>query len=326
VITDNQGKFVFKDLDAGSYRIQVARNGYARMEYGQKVFGGQGTPTYLSSGQTLKELTVPLTPAGNISGLIRDSLGQPVVGVPVQLLRSTYNGNGQRSFQSGGSVRTNDHGEYRLYYVTPGRYYLNAGSSQGAPPNLGGGGASPNEVQDTYVSTYYPGVSDLGQATILDVRPADELNGIDLTVAKQQLFKIRGRIIDTRTGQPPQTANMTFSSQTLTGGGFSMGGGPNQTYNAATGTFEYRDIAPGTYVIGATIPDPATPGVPASPLSNSPLPRAQIPVTVSGSDVENIVLSIVPPIALPGRFSIEGQGALDTDWTGSHSCAASPVG
>ena len=303
VNTDSKGNFVFKDIDSGSYRIQVASNGYARMEYGQRVFGAPGTSITLTPGQALKDLTVPLTPAGNISGQIRDLLGQPLAGIPVQLMKPTYNANGQRSFQSAGSVRTNDHGEYRLYWVTPGRYYLNAGSSQGAPVNIGGGGASPNEVQDSYVSTYFPGVTDLGQATILEVRPADELTGMDLKISRQQLYKIRGRVVDTRTGQSPQTATMTFSSQSLTGGGVTMNGGPNQNYTPASGTFEYRDIAPGTYVIGATVPDPATPN--ASPF-NSQQPRALASVTVAGSDIEGVVLSIVPSVSLPGRFTVDG--------------------
>jgi hypothetical protein len=195
-----------------------------------------------------------------------------------------------------------------LYWVTPGRYYLNAGSSQGGLPNIGGGGASPNEVQDSYTSTYYPGVIDIGQATVLEVRPADELTGIDLKIERQQLYKIRGRVIDARIGQPPQAASMTFSSQSLTGGGIVMNGGPNQNYSPANGTFEYRDITPGSYVIGASVPDPSAPNV--SPL-NSQQPRAQAAVTVSGSDVENIVLMIFPSVSLPGRFSIDGL-ALST--------------
>jgi protocatechuate 3,4-dioxygenase beta subunit len=308
VNTDSKGMFVFKDIEPGSYRIQVASNGYARTEYGQRIFGAQGTPINLTSGQVLKDLAIPLTPAGNISGQIRDLLGQPLAGIPVQLLKPSYNTNGQRSLQSAGSVRTNDHGEYRLYWVTPGRYYLNAGSSQGSLPNIGGGGASPNEVQDSYVSTYYPGVTDLGQAAVLEVRPADELSGVDLKISRQQLYKIRGRVIDSRISQPPQTVSMTFASQTLTGGGFIMNGGPNQNYTAATGAFEFRDIAPGTYVIGATVPDPAAPN--SSPLT-SQQPRAQASVTVSGSDIENVVLAIVPSVSLPGRFSIDGP-ALST--------------
>ena len=100
VNTDSKGNFTFKDLDAGSYRIQIAGNGYARSEYGQRGFGLQGTAITLTSGQVLKDLTIPLTPAGNISGQIRDTTGQPLPGIPVQLLKPSYNANGQRSFQS----------------------------------------------------------------------------------------------------------------------------------------------------------------------------------------------------------------------------------
>src|SRR5262249_8069135 len=41
-VTDREGKFVFKGLDPGSYRITAARNGYVKQEYGQRVSAGQG--------------------------------------------------------------------------------------------------------------------------------------------------------------------------------------------------------------------------------------------------------------------------------------------
>ena len=86
-----------------------------------------------------------------------------------------------------------------------------------------------------------------------------------------------------------------------------MNGGPNQNDTPATGTFEYRDIAPGTYVIGAMVPDPAaSAGGPPLISPNSTQPRAMASVTVSGSDIENVVLTIVPSISLPGRFSLDG--------------------
>src|SRR5262245_26346161 len=43
VTTDAQGRFSLKDLDAGSFRLTIAANGYARQEYGQRFFGAQGT-------------------------------------------------------------------------------------------------------------------------------------------------------------------------------------------------------------------------------------------------------------------------------------------
>src|SRR6185503_16176706 len=53
-VTDRDGKFVFKDLNPGSYRITAARNGYVKQEYGQRILGGQGTVVNLVPGQVLK--------------------------------------------------------------------------------------------------------------------------------------------------------------------------------------------------------------------------------------------------------------------------------
>ena len=86
--------------------------------------------------------------------------------------------------------------------------------------NIGGGGASPNEVQDVYVSTYYPNVNtDITLAASLNIQPGNEISGIDLSISRQQLYRIRGRIIDARTDKPPQAATLTISSRWLGGGG-----------------------------------------------------------------------------------------------------------
>jgi len=130
-ITDARGVFVIREVEAGSYRIVVERSGYVRQEYGQRAFDSPGTPVRLSDGQALKDLSIRLAPAGSIDGRITDSAGNPAVAIPVELLRKTYNENGQKILHLFGSTRTNDRGEYRFYWVTPGRYYLNAGSAKG---------------------------------------------------------------------------------------------------------------------------------------------------------------------------------------------------
>lgn len=127
VSTDGQGRFQIKDLDAGSYRLTVAANGFARQDYGTKLPSVQGSPINVAAGQTLRDIVVRLLPTGNVTGRINDENARPAVGVQVQLMRASYNANGQRTFQSAGQTRTNDRGEYRLFWVTPGRYYLNAG-------------------------------------------------------------------------------------------------------------------------------------------------------------------------------------------------------
>src|SRR5438067_5874139 len=88
VITGADGRFSFKQVNAGTFRITVAATGFARQEYGQRTVNGPGTPINLAAGSTVQDLTIRLTPTGTVSGRISDELGQPAVDVPVQLSRS----------------------------------------------------------------------------------------------------------------------------------------------------------------------------------------------------------------------------------------------
>jgi 5-hydroxyisourate hydrolase-like protein (transthyretin family) len=53
--TDGQGKFLLKNLDAGDYRVTFAASGFAKQDFGQRSFSGQGSPIALAAGQTLKD-------------------------------------------------------------------------------------------------------------------------------------------------------------------------------------------------------------------------------------------------------------------------------
>src|SRR5262245_35266750 len=44
VVTDRDGKFEFKDVEQGQYRLRVIRNGYAPQEYGQRTVTTGGVP------------------------------------------------------------------------------------------------------------------------------------------------------------------------------------------------------------------------------------------------------------------------------------------
>jgi hypothetical protein len=76
VITDDQGKFEIKDLEPGTYRLYAARNGYTRMEYGQKLMYRPGTVLNITAGQSMKDVVFRLTPAGTITGRIVDDQGE----------------------------------------------------------------------------------------------------------------------------------------------------------------------------------------------------------------------------------------------------------
>jgi hypothetical protein len=314
-ISDRNGSFVLKDLDAGSYRITAARNGYSKQEYGQRIPGGQGTVVSVTSGQTVKDVTFRLTPAGNVGGQVRDFAGEPLTGFQVLLLRSAYNASGRRAFETVGSARTDDRGEYRFYWITPGRYYLSAGLGNG--PNENSGWRNSNEVPaKPYPTTYYPGTMDPSEASGVEVQPGVELSAIDFVLPHLELYRIRGKLLDAATGKPPFPVEVMILPRAPVGP-FNTSQLNFSNYNPANGTFEIRDVAPGSYWISVvTSPDVNTPIAPnAIPRTASDLfmalissrRKAQAAVDISGADIENLALTLTSGFSVRGRLNIDGQ-------------------
>ena len=117
--TDGGGKFVFQNVRPGRYRLVAARDGFVQSEYGQRGPGLTGTPLNVAAKQELKDVRIQLTPTGAIAGRVFDRYGDPVGNAMVQALKYSYQ-DGRRVLNVVQSVRTNDLGEYRLFWMQPG--------------------------------------------------------------------------------------------------------------------------------------------------------------------------------------------------------------
>src|SRR6185436_14473010 len=131
------GKFVFQNVQPGRYRLFAARDGYVRAEYGQRGPSSPGTALTLTSKQEMKDVRMQLTPTGAIAGRVFDKFGEPVGNANVQALRYTYQ-DGRRVLNTVQTARTNDRGEYRLFWMTPGQYIVSAQPQE--PLNVDAGG------------------------------------------------------------------------------------------------------------------------------------------------------------------------------------------
>ncbi|MGH9387026.1 MAG: carboxypeptidase regulatory-like domain-containing protein, partial [Vicinamibacterales bacterium] len=294
------------------------RNGYARQEYGQRVFGGQGRVVTLVAGQAMTGIAFHLTPAGSVSGVVKDSSGEPLPGALVQLLRPTYNSAGQRTLQTAGGDRTNDRGEYRLYWITPGRYYVavNGAAPARAVTLLGGTGSFNEILERRYSTSYHPGTVDVSQASVVDVQPGVELTAVDVMVADQGLFHVRGRIVDPITQRSPGTASVSIVGRGPTAAPIGLSSSA-PTYNSADGTFDFRDVAPGAYWIRATAGSSADSLLPANAAGRtladvfvhtlfSERRVSQAPLDVF-SDIDGLVLTLGSGVSIRGLVSVEGQ-------------------
>lgn len=271
VVTDSEGKYVLSNVkQASTYELSFARSGYVRQW--RSV-----------TGDRPRDVSAALTRTGSVSGRITDPLGEPLEGIKVQVLRQMYDEWGNEGFAEGAAGRTNDRGEYRLYWITPGRYYISAGfdESDAPPPNT-------NEpVRSQYAISHYPGTPELATATRLQVVAGSELNGIDWTLrdsrSSEEKYQISGRVIDFRTGQGSKIE--VFAVRNVAGGSDVMSSTSN-----TDGSFALS-VPPGTYWVGAT-----SAGV-----------GIQTRLVVSDRDVPGIRLSMMPAVSLSGRLAFEGS-------------------
>ncbi len=96
--------------------------------------------------------------------------------VQVQAMRYQFV-NGERQLVNSGRVaQTDDLGQYRIFGLMPGEYVIRASLRQ----NLDRPGTPAEPDPMGYPGTYYPGVLDVGQATVGDgdARPGAELGRV----------------------------------------------------------------------------------------------------------------------------------------------------
>jgi hypothetical protein len=303
--TDGSGHFAFSNVDAGTYQISATAEGYAREQLvpPPNRQTGMNTSITVGAGQAANSVVLHLTPGGTISGRVTGGNGEPLVGMDVRLVRATYQINGQRNLVQVGTSQTNDRGEYRLFWMPPGKYYLSAAAS---PLSRIGALGQPPSTNNKYPRTYYPGSTDINGAVQIDIPAGGELTGIDLRLAPQTTYRVRGRVIDSTTGQFPPNATIMLVPRDQFVGGIS---GIGNQYNRTNGTFELRDVLAGSYWIQAQLP--LNGPVQASAGGRISLPPSGLAaVEVSNSDVEGISVVVQPPFSISGRVRIDGEGSL----------------
>jgi 5-hydroxyisourate hydrolase-like protein (transthyretin family) len=239
--TGNDGRFVLRDLAPGKYTVRFARSGYVTQQYGERLAPATATPLPLTvpSGEDVDTIVMELTPAGVVSGRIRDrDSGQPAVGMPVDLLAYIHDPFGRKVVQSIGRGTTDDRGKYRIYGIPPGQYFLSAGGSP-RPPNRTED-LNLNEVPSDLEITFYPGTADLDRARALRILPGAELRGLDIVPVPPRAFRISGRVVGNI--EPEMMVDATREPADL-----------YRDYSNAkvdsNGTFEVTNLPPGDYLL-----------------------------------------------------------------------------
>lgn len=314
--TGADGKFAFRNLASGQYRIRVSRSGYLESAYGKRGPNGQGRALAVSAGQSVKDVRITLIPGGAISGRIYDSVGEPLANATVRALKYNYS-DGQRTLTQVREDTSDDRGEYRLFWLPPGDYYVSA-VAQGAGPDEAfhmmlegqrlmrtesegrtptGFGTGIEKLGEKYVPLYYPGTADVQAATPLEVRPGADFGGVDFSLTRVSQRKVRGVVIDGATGQTVRGAAVTLVPRIASIAGQTFG------RPSSDGTFEIHGVLPGSYFAAATGRIPAGG-------DSFRLVGGRAAVDVSNADLDRVVVVMSPTVDIAGQVIVEGTGAV----------------
>lgn len=323
VVAQDDGRFVIEGVEPGDYRLTVESARYGTLSYGQRLPDGPGAVLSLSAGQQVTGLRLSMIPTGTIAGRVTGRNGQPAVNASVQALRYSYRG-GRKALVTAQVTSTDDRGEYRLFWLPPGRYIvaanLNAnviygGLNLGLLPgrNLRPGGSTisapdspPPELligeflvsatavtriledgtqqEETWVPTYYPSATDPRMATPVDVSGGATFNGVNFAIGPSRAHRVRGNVTGFNPGSMP---TVTLQPQDLVGAIIGKGA------SATDGSFGFSGVLPGVYYLTARD-------------TRTGLASAPITVSVENRDVEGLVIGMTPGVRVEGRVTLDG--------------------
>jgi Carboxypeptidase regulatory-like domain len=279
--TRSGGSFTLEHVKPGRYFITAERAGF-RTELNDQ---GVARQIEVESGGE-ENLVIKMDPLCVIRGRVIDADGDPVRGATITAMRYDYN-SGKRQLNGGVEVTTDDRGDYRLYGLGPGRYYVRA-SNISQVISMG---------QLPYLATFFPNAQDPGSASSIALGPGSEARGIDITLRHGSMRKVSGTL--------PKLPPMSHYSVTLiprasdgsaTKFPDSMGG------RLDSFPFRFDNVPPGSYeLVGTRVTD------------GGQTYFLRQPVDVGTADVDGLVPDFSPGFDVAGRLLFDGdsKGALD---------------
>lgn len=293
-ITDAEGAFAMTGLPPGKYRMSAERAGFVRKEFGARGNSRTGTTIALAAGQELKEIDFRLEPHAVITGRVTDEEGEPLPYVHVQTMTYRYV-QGRRQLTPFGGSQTNDLGEYRIFGLPPGRYYLSANYNRMGMMGGAVDRSASNQPEEGFASTYYPATNDPSSAVQIAVSAGKPVTGMDIRLRRSRTLRIRGRITNL-------TANSIGRAMVML---TARDSGPFQFERNMTpvrgneGNFEMRGVTPGSYYLTAQSFD------------GQNRQSARVPVDVGSSNVEGVEMTLSDSQEISGTVKVEGEAQVN---------------
>ena len=277
-IADADGRFEFRDVAPGAARLFAGKAGYDTVDPPRAV--------EVKTEETRDGVDLRLVRWSTMSGTVTGDRDEPVAGARVQLLRLRYDGGRRRLVPTGFPRQTNDVGRYRLYPVAPGQYVVSAALAGFAPAEKEG-----------YAPTYYPGTAQPASAQFVSIAVSQNADGIDIPLGHARLSRVAGKVLSPEGDQVrPSALSLNTSVRAASAVSLSMGANV-----ANDGTFEFRNVPAGEYVIRS---DRGR----SQPWIEGDFGTLAVAVD-GGADVAGLVVQTSSGSSVAGRFTFLGRDA-----------------
>ena len=287
--TDEQGAYEFTDVKPSRYLISASKGSYVSLAYGQVHSTDSPKPIEILDRQTVERLDLSLPHGGIITGRVVDDFGEPISDVSVQIQRYQFVQGRRTLIPAGRMSLTNDLGEFRLFGVPPGQYYLSATWRNPAAQNPNLGPADRLAIPQTF----YPGVTSSSDAQRLTMTESKEIDDLVMVLRPIKAAHISG----TATGSDgkPMTPAMIMVMRAA-GMGVDLAGNAQVRPD---GTFTINGLAPGEYNLRAQ-----RMGGPGQGPET-----ASATVSLNGEDINDLHLEAVQPSTATGRVIVDPAAA-----------------
>lgn len=309
-VTDVDGRFEFPAVRAGRFTLSASKPGFVTIGAGQKFPSDPSRPFDVRDGQAYDAGEIRLPRGGAITGRVLDEFGEPVVEAQVRAFRTQYM-QGHRRLVGVREAHTNDAGQFGLYGLAPGKYYVS-----GMQRVTGGGPfeAVPRDVQVVsgaagFAPTFFPGSVSAGDAQPVLVGAGSETPGIDFTLLPVRLVRVSGTVVDSK-GRPA-AGYLVMLNASRSDGAFLTNTSMAET--RPDGTFVLPNVTPGEYRLDvrakAEIEAIARTGGVGQPQGPNAAEYASVPMTLSEGDVDGVTVRTSSGFRLAGRVIVEGGPA-----------------
>jgi len=289
VYTDANGAFQFNAVPPGHYYLNAGEERYQRTSLGAPTPGHYASVLTLGPGEIRQGIELRMKRLCAVSGVVLDPDGDPMRGIGVQLLVPTWV-RGHKTWTPRNAASTNDHGEFRVHGVVPGRYFLCAMARRtpvfGRRSEVKLGDSEPDQV---FGKVYYPNAANIQNAQPLELKPGAEIQDIVLRLPTTAAASITAHV------EVPEGLDTNAGIQVTFNPGDDGAGVP-----ISFGTGDGRQIvvpmlAPGHYTVITT-------------LQGNDEYRGEDDIDLQPGP-QNVVFHLQKGVRLAGRLEVQGAAA-----------------